>query len=133
MRSRGTASRRGYLISGVLYLVSALPALGLLIAGKLLGMRNGYLLLSMMGIPLGVLLLIFGTGRVTPNSRSEIGVRMGYIGIAFLVFLLGSLIGVRLGVEPLMTSVVFCAMASSYIAIVTMVFLIAAIAGRERR
>ena len=124
-------SPRAYLISGALYLVSALPALGLLIAGKLLGMRNGYLLLSLIGVPVGMLLVAFGTGRVTTNSKSEIGVRVGYMGIAFLVFLLGSLIGVRMGVEPLMTSVVFCAMASSYIAIVAMVFLIAALVSRE--
>ena len=125
-------SRRAYIISGGLYLASALPALVLLIAGKLLGMRNGYLLLSLVGVPVGMLLMVFGTGRVATNSKSEIGVRVGYIGIAFLVFLLGSLFGVQMGAERLMTSVVFCAMASSYIAMVAMVFLIAALASREQ-
>ena len=125
-------SRRAYLISGALYLLSALPALVLLIAGKLVGMRNGYLLLSLVGVPVGTLLMIFGTGRVAANSKSEIGIRVGYIGIAFLVFLLGSLFVVRMGAERFMTSVVFCAMASSYIAIVAMVFLIAALASREQ-
>lgn len=122
---------RGYLISGTLYLVSGLPALGLLIAGRLLDMRNGYLLLSLAALPLGALLLAFGTGRLTPNPRSEIGVRVGYIGLAFLLFLLGSWIGVQMGVEALMTSVGFCAMVSSYIAMVTMVLLVAAVVSRE--
>lgn len=126
-------ARRGYLISGALYVACGLPALGLLIAGKLLGMRNGYLLLSLATLPLGALLLAFGTGRLTPNSRSEIGVRVGYIGLAFVLFLLGSWIGVQAGVEPLMTSVWFCAMASSYIALVTMVLLIAAVVSPEHR
>lgn len=114
---------RGYLSAGILYILVGLPGLVLLVTGRLIETRNPYLLLSLLGIPVGALLIAFGSGKVARNSKSDVGVRVGYIGLGFILCMLGSLAGVKLGVEPLMTSVVFCGTASSYLALVTLVFL----------
>jgi len=122
----------GYLTSGILYILVGLPGLMLLVLGRLFETRDPYLLISLLGIPLGILLVAFGLGKIGKNSRSDVGVRVGYIGLAFILCMLGSLAGVKLGVEPLMTSVVFCGTASSYLALVALVFLIVAAVSRRK-
>ena len=121
----------GYLTSGILYILVGLPGFVLLVLGRLFETRNPYLLISLLGIPLGTLLIAFGSGKLGKNSKSDVGLRVGYIGLAFILFMFGSLAGVKMGVEPLMTSVVFCRTASSYLALVALVFLIVAVVSRR--
>jgi len=120
-----------YIVVGVLYFILSLPGWALLAAGKLVEIRNVYLLISLMGAPLGLLFLAFGTGRLPRNSKSGTGLRLGYIGLAFAFFTLGAVAGVFMGAEKLRTAVQFCAMASSYLALVTLVFLTAAAFSRR--
>jgi hypothetical protein len=120
-----------YIVVGILYFILSLPGWALLAAGKLVETRNVYLLISLMGAPLGLLFLAFGTGRLPRNSRSGTGIRVGYIGLAFAFFTLGAVVGVSLGVGKLQTAVQFCAMASSYLALVTLAFLMAAAFSRR--
>lgn len=121
----------GYLVSGASFVVLSLPAWFFLLAGRLMDGRDPYLFLSLFWAPLGILLIVFGLGKLARNSKSGIGVRIATMGLSFAVFMYGSKLGVKLGVESLGTSVVFCAMASSYLSLVAFVFLIAALAQRS--
>jgi hypothetical protein len=112
---------------GIIYIVLSLPAWGLLIAGKLFEIRNFYLLISVMGLPLGVLFLGFGTGRRALNSRSDTAIRVSYIALAFIAFLFLFELMVRGGATLFMTAVLFCAMAGSFLSLLTLVFLVAAL------
>ena len=47
---------------GVIYVLLSLPGWGAFVMGKLFETRNVYLLFSLMGLPLGVLFLVFGRG-----------------------------------------------------------------------
>lgn len=122
---------RGYLVSGILYLAMSLPVLGLLVT-RGLDPRYAHLLGLLTGAPLGILLILAGSGRLATGSRSWISLRIGIIGLAFGFFGAGFLVAVGLGVEPLLTAFRFCAVASSYLALVALVFLIAgAASGRK--
>jgi hypothetical protein len=123
---------RGYLLAGALYVLLSLPGWTALLLGRLFASRNPYLLISLLGAPVGVLLLVFGMGRPSPNSRSGTAIRFAVLGLVFLLLALGSQVGVGAGVEPLKTSVAFCVMASSYLALVALVFLIAAVVSGRR-
>jgi len=117
---------------GVLCLLASLPSWAFLLAGRLTESRNPFLLLPFTGVIPGVLLLGFGTGRLRITPLCDAGMRVAGIALAFVVCLLGSWAGVAMGVEPLMTSVRFCAMASSYLAILAAA-LLAVGAARGRR
>ena len=112
---------------GIIYIILSLPAWGLLIAGKLFEIRNFYLLISVMGLPLGALFLGFGTGRRALNSRSDTALRVSYIALAFIAFLFLFELMVRGGATLFMTAVLFCAMAGSFLSLLTLVFLVAAL------
>jgi hypothetical protein len=118
----------GYLLLGGLFLLASAPGWVSLGMGTLFASRNPYLLLSLLGTPVGGLLLVFGTRRIAPNSRSRTAVRFAILSLAFLVLALGSELGVQAGFQPLRTSVGFCVMASSYLALATLVFLVRALA-----
>ncbi len=125
----GLESPATYLRVGVIYILLSLPAWGMLVAGRLFAVRNPYLLLDLGSLPLGALFLWFGLGRRPLNNRSGIALRISYLSIFFVLVYGFSVLGVRLGAEALMTSVGFCAMASSYLAILTFVFLVGALFG----
>ncbi len=112
---------------GIIYIILSLPAWGLLIAGKLFEIRNFYLLISVMGLPLGALFLGFGTGRRALNSRSDNALRISYIALAFIAFLFLFELMVRGGASLFITAVLFCAMAGSFLSLLTLVFLVAAL------
>jgi hypothetical protein len=110
----------------------SLPSWAFLVLGRLAESRNPFYLLPFAGTIPGVLLLGFGSGHLRRSSLSDTGLRVAGIGLAFVVFLLGSWAGVALGVFPLMTSVRFCAMTSSYLGLLATVLLtVAAIRGRR--
>ena len=124
MTEQGLEKRSHYLATGALYILGAFPGAVFLLRGEFLGSVNPYLLLPLVGVLPGLLLVAAGLGRLPVGSRSGIGLRVAYIGISFTVFMMLSLAGVAAGVEPLGTSVVFCATAASYLALVSLVFLV---------
>ena len=126
------AGPRPYRIVGLLCLGVSLPSWVFLVLGRLAESRNPFYLLPFAGTIPGVLLLAFGSGRLRRSSLSDTGLRVAGIGLAFVVFLLGSWAGVGLGVFPLMTSVRFCAMISSYLGfLATILLAVAALRGRR--
>lgn len=126
-------SQRTYLRIGVLYLILGLPGLAWLAAGRLFASRDIYLLTSLLGVPLGVLFVLFGAGKFPRNSRSWYAVRVAVLSLFFAALLLTSLLAVRLGAGMFMTSARFCLMASSYLALVALVLgVTAALRGRRR-
>ena len=120
-----TWKRASYTRIGVIYMLATLPALVMLVLGKLGEVRNPYLLLSLGGLPLGLLFVLVGLGRTRQNERTEIAVRIALIALTFVVCALLSVIGVKAGIEPLETSVLFSCMAASYISVITLGFMIA--------
>lgn len=126
------AGPRPYRIVGALCLFVSLPSWALLVLGRLAESRNPFYILPFVGTIPGALLLAFGSGGLRRSSLSDTGLRVAGIGLAFLVFLLGSWAGVALGVFPLMTSVRFCAMTASYLGLLATVLLtVAAVRGRR--
>jgi hypothetical protein len=119
-------SAAAYLRLGALYLVLALPGVVALVSGRLLASRDPNLLLSLFAPLPGALFLLFGGGRLRRNGRSAVAVRLGSLAVFFAAVLGLSWLGVRAGVEPLMTSVRFCAMAASYLTFLALGFLVAA-------
>jgi len=112
---------------GAIYILLSLPAWGLLAAGRLFDIRNFYLLISLMGLPLGALFLVFGTRRRPINSRSGTALRLAYMALAFILFLFVFELMVKSGAYFFLTAVLFCAMAGSFLSILTLVFLVAAL------
>jgi hypothetical protein len=101
-------------------------ALSLSGGAALLGwIDSPYLILSLASIPAGLLLLAAGTGRLPRSGKSGIGLRVSFLGIAFSLFLLGSWIGVATGAPALRTSMIFCAMAASYLDLLSAGLLVA--------
>ncbi len=119
-------SQRTYLRIGVIYLILGAPGLVWLAIGDLFASRNIYLLTSLLGLPLSVLFVLFGTGKFPRNTRSWYAVRVAVLSLFFAVLLLASLLVVRLGAVMFETSARFCLMASSYLALVTLVLGISA-------
>jgi hypothetical protein len=123
----GLESSVSYTRVGAIYILLSLPAWGLLIAGRLFEIRNFYLLISLMGLPLGALFLVFGTGRRRLNSRSGTALRLAYMALAFILFLFVFELLVKEGAPFFLTAVLFCAMAGSFLSLLTLVFLVAAL------
>ncbi len=125
-------SQRTYLRIGVMYLVLAAPGLVWLATGGLLASRDIYLLTSLLGLPLGVLFVLFGIGKLSRNTRSWYTVRVAVLSLFFAVLLLISLLVVRLGAVMFVTSARFCLMASSYLGLVTLVLGVSAALRRKQ-
>jgi hypothetical protein len=119
-------SRRTYLRVGVFYLILGAPGLVWLATGGLLASRNIYLLTSLLGLPLGALFVLFGTGKFPRNTRSWYAIRVAVLSLFFAGLLLLSLFVVRLGGVMFVTSARFCLMASSYLGLVSLVLGISA-------
>lgn len=126
-------SQRTYLRIGVLYLILSAPGLVWLVTGGLLASRDIYLLTSLLGLPLGVLFVLFGIGKFPRNTRSWYAVRVAVLSLFFAILLVASLLVVRLGGVMFMTSARFCLMASSYLGLVTLVLGISAALRREQQ
>lgn len=119
-------SRRSYLIMGLIALAASLPSWILLVAGRLFTDRNPYLLLPFSGIPAGILMLLFAAGRFPRIALSDHGFRVALLALGMGVCGLGSWLGVRTGVEALLTANRFCATAASYLALLSFGLLTAA-------
>lgn len=120
-------NQRTHMRLGVIYVLLSLPGWVAFVMGRLFETRNVYLLFSLMGLPLGLLYLVFGRGLRPPVSRSGHAVRVGVLALGFIAIMFLSLAGVKLGMEKLMTAVQFCAMAGSYLSLLALVFLVAAL------
>jgi hypothetical protein len=77
--------------------------------------------------------VLFGAGVLAPNRHSLSALRFATLGLGFALCLLGGMLGLRLGAPQLLTVVVFSGMAFSYLALVTLGFLIAALAANRKR
>ena len=116
---------------GVIYVLLSLPGWGAFLLGRLFESRNVYVLFSLMGLPLGVLFLVFGRGIRPLVSRTGHAARVAVLALGFLAVMLLSRAGVELGAEKLQTAVAFCAMTSSYLSLLALVFLVAALFQRQ--
>ena len=119
-------SRRSYFILGFLALAACLPSVALLVTGRLFTDRDPYLLLPFTGLPAGILLVLFAAGRFPRIPLSDHGFRVGLLALGVSVCALGSWLGVRTGVESLLTANRFCATAASYLALLSFGLLTAA-------
>jgi len=129
-----TSKPAHYTRLGLAYVLLSVPSWALLLAGRLFEGRNPHLLLALAGLPLGALFLLFGRGRLRGNTQSAVAVRLGAMAVFLVIVLLGSLLVARAaGVEQLMTSVLFCGMAASYLSLVALGLLIAAVVMGRRR
>lgn len=118
----------GYLVMGGVFLLASAPGWIALVLGTLFASRNPYLLMAFLGTPVGVLFVVLGRRNTRPNSQSRIASRFAILSLSFLIMALGSELAVRLGWEAMVTSAGFCFMASSYLALATLVFLVRALA-----
>ena len=116
---------------GAIYVLLSLPGWGAFVLGRLFETRNAYLLFSLMGLPLGLLFLVFGRGLRPPVSRCGHAARVAFLALSFMAILFLSFAGVKLGLAKLMTAVQFCAMAASYLSLLALVFLVAALFQRR--
>ena len=121
-----SVSRGAYLILGLFALAVSLPSWALLAAGQLFRDRNPYLLLPFAAIPAGILLVLFAAGRFSRIPLSDHGFRVAILALGMGVCGLGSWLGVRAGVESLLTAHRFCATAASYLALLSFGLLTAA-------
>jgi len=117
---------------GGFFILSALPGWVFLGMGRLLQSRNPHLLLSLAGLPLGILFILFGRDILPRNSKSDIGARIGFLGACFVALAYLSWAAVQGGVPLLMTSVLFCSMTASYLSLLAFGFLVAAWVGRKQ-
>jgi hypothetical protein len=119
-------SRRSYVVMGALFLAASIPSWVLLVTGRLFTGRNPYLLLPFAGAPAGIMLLLFAANRFDRTRLSDHAFRVALIAVSIGVCGVGSWVGVRAGAEALQTAMRFCAMAASYLALMSLGLLIAA-------
>ena len=117
---------RSYLRTGGIQVALSLPGAAVLLGALA---DRPHLILSLASLPAGILLLTAGTGRLRRSGKSGIGLRVSFLGIAFSLFLLGSWIGVATGAEALRTSMIFCAVAASYLNLLSAGLLVAGAVG----
>jgi len=119
-------SRRSYVVMGLLCLAASIPSWILLATGRLFRGRDPYLLMPFTGVPAGIMLLVFAANRFHRTRLSDNGFRVALIAMSIGVCGVGSWVGVHAGAEPLQTAMRFCAMAGSYLALMSVGLLIAA-------
>ncbi len=120
-----------YVRVGALYVLASLPGWVALVAGRLLEGRDPNLLLSLGGLPVGILFILFGVGRLTRNGKSEVAVRIGLIASSLIVFGVVSWLAMQGGWQGFEISVRFCTMAASYLSLIAVGFLVAALVTRK--
>jgi hypothetical protein len=131
--TRPPITPHSYLVVGAMCLAVGVPSWVLLLRGKLVSARDPNLLIPFFGIPAGVMLLVYGTGRLRASPRSDHGFRVALIALAVAVCMLGSWAGVRMGVPALQTAMRFSSMAASFLALMSFVLLTAAaVQGRKK-
>ena len=116
--------RPAYIAIGAIYALLSVPAWWAVATGALVARKEPHLLLAFAGTPAALGFLAYGLGWGNENRRTWMALRVSWMSLAFAVFLLGFLIGVRTGKEPLMTAVLFCGVAASYLAFVALVLLL---------
>ena len=113
-----------YRLIGAVYVLLGTPALIGLFAGWVRRGGNPYLAMSLMGIPLGILFMMFGFGRFKLTALSQTAAMLAIAGVINLLFMWGASIIVRSGREGFGTAYGFFAVAASFLALVAFVLLV---------
>jgi hypothetical protein len=112
---------------GVVFILLALPAAGLLVTGNLQRGGNAYVPLSLGGLLLGGLYLLYGTGRYVDSFPAEAAAKIGWIALIQFPFMLGAWMLMRSGQAGFEIAYRFLGMFISFLAILAVVFIIAAL------
>ena len=122
-----SVSRRSYAVVGALCLAAGIPSWMLLFTGRLFAGRDPFLLIPFAGVPVGVMLILFGADRFKRTRMSDNGFRVALIAVSVAFCGLGSWLGVHSGAEALQTALRFCVMAASYLAFFSFALLVVAL------
>ncbi len=70
-----------YKAVGALYIVLALPSLGVWVWSSAFPEANNFFTFSIGGVPLGLMLFLFGTGRASTNKFSAAALKIAIVGL----------------------------------------------------
>ena len=123
-----------YRVVGSLYLILGAPSLVFWLTGRIQELHNDFLIISIGGIPLGFMLLMFGFGKFPMNRLSNMALRFAIIALSANVPLLISLQMARLGFGSFQSGITFSALLITLASLASFIFInLAVLKGHSRR